>query len=87
MAVSLAWDWKKTGKEHSPRDFHGSMGCHGAESTKAGIPSLSGCRAVLRNVCSSPYQEGTALSPSLCSKVFGTQFSSPAPLLDGEAEN
>lgn len=83
-SLLLSWGLEKTGKEHSPRDFHtptvhgaapAAVECHGAESSKAEPTGLPGCRAILGNVCSSPWWEGTALSPSLHAKLLG--LSSP----------
>lgn len=78
-----SWGLEKTEKEYSPQDFHGprehraapaAMGYHGAENSKAETPSVPGCRAILGNVCSSPWWEGTALSSPLCTKLLGLSF-------------
>lgn len=51
-----------------------AVGCRGAESSKADTTRLPGYQAILGNVCSSPWWEGTALSPSLHTKLLGLSF-------------
>lgn len=89
----LSWGLKKTGKEHSPRDFHSptvhraapaAVGCHGAERSKAETTSLP---SHPWECLQQPLVGGDSTEPVSPRKALGTQFSSPVPPIDGKTEN